>query len=65
MKRELINVEIIKFNARYNSQVNSMMNRENDLKNLFDMCYETSIIKDVQLFKMLRYFLLILELKHW
>jgi hypothetical protein len=38
------------------------INREDDLKN-FDMCHEMSIIKDMQLFKLLRFFLPILELK--
>jgi hypothetical protein len=40
------------------------MKREDDLKNLFGMYHEISIIKDSQFFKMLRYFPPILELKH-
>jgi hypothetical protein len=40
------------------------MNEEDDLMNLFGKCHEMSIIKDAQLFKLLRYFSPILELKH-
>jgi hypothetical protein len=41
------------------------MNEEDELKNLFSMCYDMSVIKETQVFKQLRYYLSILELKNW
>jgi hypothetical protein len=41
-----------------------LMNKEDDLKNLFGMFHEMSIIKNTQFLKLLRYFPPMLELKH-